>query len=94
MRFILSSLSYCLLYGHNIAFFLLGFHFYGSGIFTVPMGFVSDIEEAKIWCSAVLITVISMFVPLPSGDVVKVQLWLVSLVIYRRPCGYDAQPIT
>lgn len=39
IRFVLSSLSHCLLYGHNIAFFLLGFHFYGSGIFIAPMGF-------------------------------------------------------
>lgn len=46
IRFVLSSLSYCVLYGHNIAF-LLGFQFYGSDIFIDPMGFFSDIEEAK-----------------------------------------------
>lgn len=33
-------------------FFVLGFYFYRSGIFIVPMGYVSDIEEAKF--SAVL----------------------------------------
>lgn len=72
IRFAPSSLSYCVLYGHNIAFFLLGFHFYGSDIFIVPMGFFGAFEEAKFGAVLYLITVISMFLPFLSGDVVGV----------------------
>lgn len=46
IRFVLSSLSYCFFMA-TILLFLLGFYFYGSGIFIVPLGFVGDIEEAK-----------------------------------------------
>lgn len=47
IRLVLSPLLYCLFYGHNIAF-LLGLDFYGSGIFIVPLDFVSGIEEYKL----------------------------------------------
>lgn len=88
IRFVLSSLSYCVLYGHNIAFFirfsiLWEWHFYrANGIFQWYW-------RSQIWWCAVLISVIWMFLPFLSGGVVWVWLWLVSLVSFccHNPSG-------
>lgn len=80
----------------TILLFLISFHLYRSGTFIALLG-------AKFWCCAVLITVISMFFPFLSADVVWVGVRLKRLGSFcchstsgpsLWPCGYDAQQTT
>lgn len=75
IRFHLLALSCCLFYGCNITFFI-SFSFLWEWHCHSPNGLCQWYRRNQIWCCAVLITLISMFLPFLSADVVGVRLWL------------------